>query len=159
MSLLDTAGGVPQFLGQMQYLSQLNLSYNHLTQPFPANFNSISLSQLDVSNNQIPGPFPVNLVAAVQPITNLCYVDFSNNKLTGSIPEEVSTWSGLNYLHLGGNALTGSIPIHWGGAQFLGDLELSRNKLTGPGSLGALQSLSNLDNGDSSFRIDCSDQD
>ncbi len=58
-------------------------------------------------------------------------IDFSNNKLTGSIPHTLWDLSPLlNTIMLGGNLLAGSIP-HMDGLRFLTTLNVRDNRLTG----------------------------
>ncbi|XP_026421365.1 probable LRR receptor-like serine/threonine-protein kinase At3g47570 [Papaver somniferum] len=64
--------------------------------------------------------------------TNLVQLDFSNNKIYGSIPQGIQTLVGLTKLLLGSNQLTGSIPPGMGLLQNLGILDLVENKLVGP---------------------------
>ena len=54
-----------------------------------------------------------------------------SNDLTGEIPEELSSLSGLRRLYLSSNELTGEVPEELGGLTNLERLVLSRNRLTG----------------------------
>ncbi|XP_057950913.1 receptor-like protein EIX2 [Malania oleifera] len=74
-------------------------------------------------------------------------IDFSGNKLSGEIPEEVMNLVGLVALNLSRNNLIGLISPKIGQLRKLESLDLSRNQLSGkiPTSLSDLTYLSHLD--------------
>ncbi|XP_073112546.1 receptor-like protein EIX2 [Elaeis guineensis] len=73
-------------------------------------------------------------------------IDLSNNKLSGTIPEELTSLFGLVSLNLSGNHLIGEITEKIGALQQLESLDLSRNNLFGriPSSMIGLTFLSYL---------------
>ncbi|XP_021288645.1 LRR receptor-like serine/threonine-protein kinase GSO2 [Herrania umbratica] len=77
----------------------------------------------------------------------LLVIDLSSNKLTGEIPEEISSLQELIALNLSRNFLTGQIPRKIGQLGQLQSLDLSRNKISGsiPPSLSELTFLGSLD--------------
>ncbi|KFK37940.1 hypothetical protein AALP_AA3G050000 [Arabis alpina] len=70
-------------------------------------------------------------------------VDFSRNKIHGSIPESIGLLKGLRVLNLSSNGFTGNIPSSFETLTSLESLDLSQNKLSGeiPPKLGNLHSL------------------
>ncbi|RVW13446.1 Receptor-like protein 12 [Vitis vinifera] len=74
-------------------------------------------------------------------------IDFSSNNLSGSIPAEISSLSGLRFLNLSENHLIGRIPEKVGSMETLESLDLSRNHLSGaiPESMTNLSFLDHLD--------------
>ncbi|KAL1555496.1 receptor-like protein EIX2 [Salvia divinorum] len=74
-------------------------------------------------------------------------IDFSSNRLFGSIPKSFSDMRGLNSLNLSGNSLTGYIIPDIGEMEMLDSLDLSHNQLSGkiPTSLAEIYSLGVLD--------------
>ncbi|KFK36133.1 hypothetical protein AALP_AA4G081800 [Arabis alpina] len=70
-------------------------------------------------------------------------VDFSGNKIKGSIPESVSLLKGLRVLNLSSNGFTGNIPSSLENLTNLESLDLSQNKISGeiPPELGDVSSL------------------
>ncbi|XP_058082491.1 receptor-like protein EIX1 [Magnolia sinica] len=74
-------------------------------------------------------------------------IDLSSNHLSGEIPEELVSLSGLQGLNLSRNHLVGNIPKNIDGLRQLESLDLSWNQLSGaiPQSLSALNFLSSLD--------------
>jgi leucine-rich repeat protein SHOC2 len=78
-------------------------------------------------------------------MTNVQYLDLSNNRLTGAIPAEIRHLSKLEVLDLSDNAMTG-LPAELGQLSRLRILRVSNNQLTGiPHELGNLQNLEVLD--------------
>ncbi|GMN68466.1 hypothetical protein TIFTF001_037534 [Ficus carica] len=73
-------------------------------------------------------------------------IDFSNNQLVGTIPEELCMLVGLRGLNLSYNHLSGNIPEKIGELKLLETLDLSNNHLSGsiPNSMSGLPSLSHL---------------
>ena len=67
----------------------------------------------------------------------------SSNELTGEIPEELGSLSGLRRLYLSSNELTGEVPEELGRLTNLDRLVLSRNGLTGD-IPNELENLTNL---------------
>ncbi len=77
---------------------------------------------------------------------NVTRLDLGDNRLTGTIPEELGNLSSLTYLDLLGNQLTGEIPSDLGSLSNLEGLHVSENQLTGPipPGLGGLSNLQGL---------------
>ncbi|XP_050142668.1 receptor-like protein 7 [Malus sylvestris] len=95
-------------------------------------------------------------------LTIFTLIDFSGNKLSGSIPKELGDLKSLYVLNLSSNAFTGEIPSSLGNLQKLESLDLSRNKLSGqiPPEFAELNFLSflNLSNNQLVGRIPTSTQ-
>ncbi|KAK9063927.1 hypothetical protein SSX86_017799 [Deinandra increscens subsp. villosa] len=74
-------------------------------------------------------------------------LDLSSNRLTGEIPDQITSLLGLVAVNLSRNSLTGPIPEHVGLLRWLDFLDLSRNHLAGgiPLSLSQLSNLGVLD--------------
>ncbi|XWS09978.1 hypothetical protein CRYUN_Cryun39dG0036300 [Craigia yunnanensis] len=77
----------------------------------------------------------------------LLVIDLSSNKLTGEIPEQLTSLRELVALNISRNILTGKIPRKIGQLRQLQTLDLSRNKFSGsiPPSLSELTFLGSLD--------------
>ncbi|TVU43436.1 hypothetical protein EJB05_09909, partial [Eragrostis curvula] len=63
--------------------------------------------------------------------TTLTAIDFSNNRLEGTIPESIGRLVALRVLNLSHNAFTGEIPTELGSMTNLESLDLSCNQLSG----------------------------
>ncbi|THG08829.1 hypothetical protein TEA_024280 [Camellia sinensis var. sinensis] len=79
-------------------------------------------------------------------LTLVTSIDFSNNNISGNIPEDLTSLLGLLSLNLSGNHLIGEIPKKIGDMGSLESLDLSRNQLGGeiPPSMSGLTFLSYL---------------
>ncbi|CBJ28474.1 Hypothetical leucine rich repeat protein [Ectocarpus siliculosus] len=124
--------------------------------------------ELWLSSNNLEGTIP----EALGVLTELKYLRFNHNKLTGSIPvwlgfeknlrqlvlsvvsgpipEALGALKELTFLELGRNKLTGPVPAWLGSQKKLRQLGLGANQLTGPipEALGALKELAHLYLGD-----------
>ena len=97
------------------------------------------LTWLNLSNNALTGPIPPSLGE----LAKLTLLSLNDNKLTGAIPPELGNLANLTRLQLEDNQLTGSIPSELGNLEKMTVLNLSRNRLSGPlpSALGALTEL------------------
>lgn len=142
-------GSIPPELGQIEHLTNLDLSGNLFNGSLPDTvFNSSSLQVLSLANNVISG----ELKGTVGGLKSLRSLNLSDNAFAGEIPETVSSLQNLtvvslrnNYfsgnvpgwfgsveiLDLSSNLLNGSLPSDFGGGQ-LRYLNLSYNKISGP---------------------------
>jgi len=79
-------------------------------------------------------------------LTNLTFLDLSQNQLTGAIPTEIGNLINLNWLVLWNNQLTGNIPESIGDLVGLVRIDLDVNQLTGsiPPEIGNLTNLTRL---------------
>ncbi|KAL7588781.1 hypothetical protein Lser_V15G37549 [Lactuca serriola] len=118
-------GRIPETLGGLANLRDLDLSYNKLTGLIPESVRGLRFLQvLDLSENQLTGPIPEFL-------GNLTQLDLSYNQLNGSIPESLGKLAALTDLDLGSNFLDGTIPVSIGQLAKLRILSISNNSLEG----------------------------
>ncbi|XP_057797553.1 receptor-like protein 54 [Salvia miltiorrhiza] len=76
-------GEIPNAIGDLTSLHQLNLSHNALNGSIPNSFGQLrKLESLDLSVNRLIGPIPVELAG----LTFLSFLNVSYNKLVGEIP-------------------------------------------------------------------------
>uniref|UniRef100_A0A3Q7J389 SMP-LTD domain-containing protein n=1 Tax=Solanum lycopersicum TaxID=4081 RepID=A0A3Q7J389_SOLLC len=121
------SGSFPQSLANLTNLETLGISSNNITVDEGMNITFLSLSSLFLSSCQLKH-FPYFL----RNVNTLVYLDISNNKISGQIPNWFSgmRWDSLIFLNLSHNSLTGNLP------QFrydnLGYLDLKFNSLQGP---------------------------
>ncbi len=88
-------------------VTSLILSRNGLTGSIPNELGSLSsLTELNFADNQLTGTIPAQLGS----LSNLTKLELHNNQLTGNIPTQVGSLSDLTVLELADNQLTGSIP-------------------------------------------------
>eukprot|EP01079_Euglenida_sp_SAG-EU17-18_P000438 gene438-2434_t len=144
-------GAIPSF-DQFASLSQLQLGSNHLTGTVP---QSLAVRPVLAALVLLPLTFPVDPHApglsgacrACYPCTLCpalapCPQDLSNNRITGSIPDDFIFAVNMAFLNLASNSLDGTIPTlcpqsPWNGDSpaaiwpILQDLDLSYNGLVG----------------------------
>ncbi|XP_057797501.1 receptor-like protein 7 [Salvia miltiorrhiza] len=76
-------GEIPNAIGDLTLLHQLNFSHNALNGSIPNSFGQLrNLESLDLSVNRLIGPIPVELAG----LTFLSFLNLSYNKLVGEIP-------------------------------------------------------------------------
>ena len=128
------------------YLRSWN--FNNNTEGFICRFNGVEcwdprknrVSNLKLSNMGLKGQFP----RAIQNCSSLVGLDLSINKLSGTIPGDISTL--LPYvtsLDLSSNDFSGAIPDSLANCTYLNSLKLDQNRLTGqiPGQFASLSRL------------------
>ncbi|XP_052623022.1 receptor-like protein EIX2 [Lactuca sativa] len=131
-------GRIPETLGGLANLRDLDLSYNKLTGSIPESVTGLRFLQvLDLSENQLTGPIPEFL-------GNLTQLFLFSNKLNGSIPESLGKLAALTELYLRSNLLDGTIPVSIGQLAKLRTLSISHNSLEGAVTEAHLANLSML---------------
>ncbi|KAH0691125.1 hypothetical protein KY290_018087 [Solanum tuberosum] len=131
-------GNIPKGFGNLRNLLWLNVWSNqfghgkHDDLDFVNSLtNCRSLQMLHFRDNQFVGTLPhstVNLSTQLQSLL------FYGNRISGSIPKEISNLVNLNLFELSNNNLTGSIPDSIGRLTNLGGLNFGNNFLTGLGN-------------------------
>ncbi|MDE0003907.1 MAG: M66 family metalloprotease [Rhodospirillaceae bacterium] len=90
--------------------------------------DAVRVEGLFLFDSGLRGPIPPELAQ----LTELRWLNFSNNGLSGTIPPELGLMDKLETLFLGGNLLSGAIPPELGKLVALESLSFSNNRLTGP---------------------------
>lgn len=133
MSFSGLVGTLPESLfTNCPNLVSVDLSFNNLTGPVPESFllNAAKLQSLDLSYNNISGSFST-LKFFPTSCNSLTTLDMSENQLTGSIPESISSCKHLQILTLTSNQLAGDIPANIGELKNLQKLDISDNIING----------------------------
>nr|XP_027190406.1 probable LRR receptor-like serine/threonine-protein kinase At1g06840 isoform X2 [Cicer arietinum] len=120
---------IPDTYSNMSKLLKLSLKNCNLQGPIPDLSRIPNLLYLDLSSNRLNESLPSTLSE------NITTIDFSNNKLTGTIPPSFSSLPHLQRLSLANNSLNGVVPSTiWqdktlnGTERFI--LELENNRFT-----------------------------
>jgi Leucine-rich repeat (LRR) protein len=114
---------------------------NAIEGQFPLGFGQLRMLQvLDVEQNSMTGQ-PLDLLTVIQSLTR---VRLTSNHFDGTIPTNISTWSGAQELLLADNNFTGSLPIAIGALTALESLIIYQNAISGtlPSELGNLHLVS-----------------
>ncbi|KAL2335362.1 hypothetical protein Fmac_016575 [Flemingia macrophylla] len=132
-------GGIPTSICEITSLRVLDLSSNNITGEIPQCLNSIRALS-DVNYGEETFSYYIYEAIISNSIQIGCFgdchdfytiIDLAGNKLTGEIPESLTTLRALIFLNLSGNNLTGIIPNNIDHMQMLEALDLSRNHLYG----------------------------
>ena len=100
-------GEIPEEIGELVYLEELDLSDNALTGVIPEEIGNLTnLERLNLKSNALTGAIPEE----IGNLTNLERLNLRSNALAGAIPEEMGNLTNLERLDLRSNKLTGAIP-------------------------------------------------
>ncbi|KAI5574654.1 hypothetical protein BDE02_10G158400 [Populus trichocarpa] len=131
----NTEGFICRFMGidcwhpDENRVLNIRLSDLGLEGQFPPGIqNCTSLTGLDLSHNKLSGSIPDNISKLIPYITNL---DLSFNNFSGGIPQNFSNCSFLNDLKLDNNRLTGKIPLEFGLLDRIKVFTVTNNLLSG----------------------------
>jgi Leucine-rich repeat (LRR) protein len=138
----ELSGPIPPEIGALTALETLSLASNRLSGPIPSVLGQHSnLTTLSLGDNPLEGEIP----PALMQITSLESLDIGWTLVSGELPRFTSLQR-IAYLNLEGNHLTGTIPADLGSLTGLIDLRLGYNRLSGslPESIGTLTKLETL---------------
>lgn len=152
LSVCNLEGRVPQGLGNLSGLRELEFASNNLSGELPPDLvKLVNLWQLILFNNSFTGKFPAgmgNLVrlesfdasmnklegdlSELRLLTNLVSVQLYKNNFTGEVPAEFGDFRRLVNLSLYTNRLTGTLPSKLGSWANFNFIDVSENFFTGP---------------------------
>lgn len=100
-------GTIPTSLGRLRDLQLLRLDSNSLTGAFPPQLCHPNIEGLVLRRNQLSWS-----MSDLQKCTNMTYLDLSNNRFRGTLPDEESAWGfrDLRWLDLNSNGIEGTLP-------------------------------------------------
>jgi hypothetical protein len=129
LSQQNLTGPLPTSLGDLPYLTHLDLSDNNFTgSSLPdALCGASQLSHLRISSSGLVGKIP----SCFATILNLVSLHLGHNNLIGPVPPFNST-SSLQSLHLSYNAMSGPLPDGFAHLKYIEELFLSHNDFEGP---------------------------
>jgi len=121
------SGKLPNWLHEMDSLSDVYLDRNFLTTPVDQFSRNYQLTHLDLSFNLLTGAISSSICNA----SSLELLVLANNKLTGSIPQCLVSLPFLSVLNLENNRLNGTLPNTFA-SNYLISLNLNDNRFEGP---------------------------
>nr|ACJ03072.1 HB06p [Malus floribunda] len=152
-------GDIRHELCDRKTLQILDLAYNSLSGAIPTCFQNFSAMATTPDVNKPLGFAPLFMESVIvvtkgrqdeyygmSTLGLVIVMDLSDNMLSGEIPEELTSLTGLQSLNLSNNLLTGRIPSKIGNMKWLQSMDLSMNELDGeiPQSMRSLTFLSHL---------------
>ncbi|XP_071739680.1 receptor-like protein 51 [Rutidosis leptorrhynchoides] len=120
------ASGIHIITSNMKSLKSVTLSNAHLTGYLPKDWNP-KLTYIDFSRNKLKGTIPTSLTL----LKSLKVLNFSSNNLNGVIPNSFGDLISLENLSLSSNSITGPIPGSMSNIPGLVHLDLGSNQLNG----------------------------
>nr|APU94882.1 leucine-rich repeat receptor-like protein kinase [Pohlia nutans] len=136
LSYCSLTGALPLSFGQLSRLNDLSLAWNFLSGNLPSFGNFTNLIVLNLSSNSFSGPIPPMSSPGLQ------VIDLSQNQLTGGV-SPLTVLPSLQYLDLSYNMLDMPVPWQLGNLVTLQYLDLSSNSMPGsiPPELGRMSNL------------------
>nr|CAB3488743.1 unnamed protein product [Digitaria exilis] len=125
------SGAVPAFLGTMNSLQNLTLSYNNLSGPIPDAFNGSAIQRLWL-NNQLGEAKLSGTLDVIATMTNLQELWLHGNQFSGPIPDDIDACKDLYTVRINSNQLLGLVPPGLATLPNLQELKLDNNNLLGP---------------------------
>ncbi|KAK6793250.1 hypothetical protein RDI58_006703 [Solanum bulbocastanum] len=135
-------GWIPKNIGNLKYLTKLNLDGNKLGGPIPESFRNLErLTHVSLCDNAFNG----NISHFLGELKNLKKISLCKNFFNETIPPNLKSLKSLEYLDLSYNLLSGNIS-ELGGIGTLTKLNLADNQLSGklPDSLTSFVNLEEL---------------
>jgi Leucine-rich repeat (LRR) protein len=113
------------YAAELFYHYSIDISYKGEDMPFPRMLTTVTA--IDFSNNRLEGTIPETFGSLI----SLRVLSLSHNAFTGNIPSQLGSMTDLESLDLACNQLSGEIPEELTKLTFLGSLNLSNNHLVG----------------------------
>ena len=122
----NLVGELPESLGQLIELVELDLSQNTLTGSLPQSIGQAwKLLKLQIQHNKLFS----DLSQSLGEMRFLQYLDISNNNIGGNLPDSLSGLRSLEYFNAANNSLQGTIPYTFQFIRSLKYLDFSNNLL------------------------------
>jgi hypothetical protein len=128
MSNNALTGSIPNIFDKIPNLKNIVLDLNKFTGSIPESIYYTQLQLLNLNNNKLIGSLSNNIYN----LRNLTIINLSWNSLSGTLPDKLSMLSNLNMLKLNNNQMTGPIPVSYGyGLENTKYVDISNNNLIG----------------------------
>ena len=121
------SGGIPPEIRELENLKSIQMDSNLMAGELSMLSDLTNLEYLDFSNNYFDGSLP--LFGSKQ--RSLRVANLNNNQFSGAIPSGVEELTGLKELMVYGNKLTGSLPSQLGMLHNISKISFSYNILKG----------------------------
>lgn len=115
-------------IGSLAFLENLHLNQTGLEGPFPKTFSNLySLKELNFSENKLTGSIPSSFFDR---LALLQVFDVSSNDMVGEIPEKIGAYSDIKTIRLGMNKFVGAFPLHGFSTYNLKHFDVSENEFS-----------------------------
>ncbi|XP_027771337.1 probable LRR receptor-like serine/threonine-protein kinase At1g53440 isoform X5 [Solanum pennellii] len=122
-------GWIPNNIGNLKYLTTLNLDGNKLRGPIPDSFENLTrLTHISLCKNMFDGIIPPNLKS----LESLEILQLQNNEFVGALPSSFYSLVNLKTFDVRGNNLSGKIPDFTEGWKNLLIMNLMGNNFSAP---------------------------
>ncbi|THG14255.1 hypothetical protein TEA_018134 [Camellia sinensis var. sinensis] len=123
------SGPIPLNIGEvMPKLTDLDMAMNSLNGSIPLSIGNLNaLTNLDISKNHISGRIP----DFWNDMPDLYYIDMSNNRLSGTIPSSIGSINSLRFLLLSKNNLSGEVPSALQNCMVMATIDIGDNQIAG----------------------------
>ena len=142
-SSLNLIGTIPDSIGKLVSLKNLDLSNNSLSGEIPESIGGLkSIEQIELYQNNLSGGLPETIAN----LRTLLRLDVSENNLSGTLSEKIAAMP-LNSLNLNDNFFEGQVPEVLASNPVLHELKIFNNSFSGqlPKNLGKISDLLNID--------------
>ncbi|XP_058071797.1 probable LRR receptor-like serine/threonine-protein kinase At1g56140 [Magnolia sinica] len=125
---LNARGTIPEALGNLSLLSNLNLGQNYLTGSLPSFIGNLtSMQYLSFAANALSGSIPKELGN----LQELLSLSFGSNSFNGSLPAELGNLVNLEELYMSSAGVSGLIPSTFANLVNLQIVRASDNEFNG----------------------------
>eukprot|EP00933_Yihiella_yeosuensis_P028286 TRINITY_DN22101_c0_g2_i1.p1 TRINITY_DN22101_c0_g2~~TRINITY_DN22101_c0_g2_i1.p1 ORF type:complete len:1541 (-),score=142.98 TRINITY_DN22101_c0_g2_i1:93-4715(-) len=133
-------GQIPEEWSNLKSISYLFLENNSLHGPLPKFIGKLPLMSVNLGVNGFTGPIPAEWASMN---STLSFLNLMWNKLTGELPNFISSFKGMKWMELCNNSFHGTIPQSWAALVDLEWIDLSHNNLHGelPAFLGSFKNI------------------
>ncbi|QCE10158.1 serine/threonine-protein kinase PBS1 [Vigna unguiculata] len=120
-------GMLPQNLFKLPYLQEIDLSRNYLNGTIPKEWGSTKLVTIALLGNRLTGSIPIEITN----ISTLEDLNLEANQLSESLPPELANLTQIRRLVLSSNNFTGELPVALGKLSELKDFRIGDNQFSG----------------------------
>ncbi|KAM0928658.1 hypothetical protein ACQ4PT_002617 [Festuca glaucescens] len=130
LSYTNLTGSIPNELGRLHRLRYLRIPENSLSNSIPSALGNLTrLEFLNLAANQLSGPIRPDMFFRMR---NLKLISLVRNELSGQIPPYLfNNTPLLTHMDFGNNSFSGSVPQTFSSLSMLGILSVQYNQLSG----------------------------